>query len=55
MQVGDQAVAVTASIGYADILLDPDSVLEDELKAVDRYLYRAKSEGRNRTASTALT
>ena len=55
VQVGDHAVAVTASIGYVDILLDPDSVLEDELKAVDRYLYRAKSEGRNRTASTALT
>lgn len=48
---GGQQLTVTASIGYAEIELRPDTHLDVELERVDVALYQAKREGRNRAVA----
>ena len=48
MQVEEQLLAVTVSVGVSDLAADQDGGFEDLYVAADTALYAAKSHGRNR-------
>ena len=48
---GDLEVAVTVSIGVADVVAGKKRTVNEILKLADDALYRAKADGRNRVRS----
>jgi diguanylate cyclase (GGDEF)-like protein len=51
IEIGDESIKVSVSIGLATISLGHSADWKQLLEAADRGLYRAKAEGRNRVAS----
>lgn len=49
------AKVVTMSIGVGAVMPTPERSVEDFLYAVDKALYRAKQQGRNRTVEETFT